>query len=300
MEQEDRIGQLKDFAKEMSETMYHMFIEWYLTFHRPMTECEIMAMNMYKMMIWKAKTILLLSDGIEILPTQKDIIYNPSNMYPVLRSMFEMLFLFRCVYASSKNDLERELLLKLWKIRGNDNIILIPNSELDEELRNKKESAKQENKILRTDILGLANELSLSPAITDSILKNAYIVSPTLKGYMFEHCDECDTITAFRELNFSDNALNTTLAGASYRYSQFSAHSHPSFLGVKSFENTYYEHEEKLETKKILEHTIHFLYLFIKDFCEYKEGYRHIYEERGNRIEEIVNQLDETVATAEL
>ena len=55
MEQEDRIGQLKDFAKEMSETMYHMFIEWYLTFHRPMTECEIMAMNMYKMMIWKAK-----------------------------------------------------------------------------------------------------------------------------------------------------------------------------------------------------------------------------------------------------
>ena len=138
MEQEDRIGQLKDFAKEMSETMYHMFIEWYLTFHRPMTECEIMAMNMYKMMIWKAKTILLLSDGIEILPTQKDIIYNPSNMYPVLRSMFEMLFLFRCVYASSKNDLERELLLKLWKIRGNDNIILIPNSELDEELRNKK------------------------------------------------------------------------------------------------------------------------------------------------------------------
>ena len=300
MEQEDRIGQLKDFAKEMSETMYHMFIEWYLTFHRPMTECEIMAMNMYKMMIWKAKTILLLSDGIEILPTQKDIIYNPSNMYPVLRSMFEMLFLFRCVYASSKNDLERELLLKLWKIRGNDNIILIPNSELDEELRNKKESAKQENKILRTDILGLANELSLSPAITDSILKNDYIVSPTLKGYMFEHCDECDTITAFRELNFSDNALNTTLAGASYRYSQFSAHSHPSFLGVKSFENTYYEHEEKLETKKILEHTIHFLYLFIKDFCEYKEEYRHIYEERGNRIEDIVNQLDETVATAEL
>lgn len=284
----------------MSETMYHMFIEWYLTFHRPMTECEIMAMNMYKMMIWKAKTILLLSDGIEILPTQKDIIYNPSNMYPVLRSMFEMLFLFRCVYASSKNDLERELLLKLWKIRGNDNIILIPNSELDEELRNKKESAKQENKILRTDILGLANELSLSPAITDSILKNAYIVSPTLKGYMFEHCDECDTITAFRELNFSDNALNTTLAGASYRYSQFSAHSHPSFLGVKSFENTYYEYEEKLETKKILEHTIHFLYLFIKDFCEYKEEYRHIYEERGNRIEDIVNQLDETVATAEL
>lgn len=300
MGQEDRIGQLKDFAKEMSEIMYHMFIEWYLTFHRPMTECEIMAMNMYKMMIWKAKTILLLSDGIEILPTQKDIIYNSSNMYPVLRSMFEMLFLFRCVYASSKNDLERGLLLKLWKIRGNDNIILIPNSELDEELRNKKESAKQENKILRTDILGLANELSLSPAITDSILKNAYIVSPTLKGYMFEHCDECDTITAFRELNFSDNALNTTLAGASYRYSQFSAHSHPSFLGVKSFENTYYEHEEKLETKKILEHTIHFLYLFIKDFCEYKEEYRHIYEERGNRIEDIVNQLDETVATAEL
>lgn len=299
MEQEDRIGQLKDYVKEMSETMYHMFIEWYLTFHRPMTECEIMSMNMYKMMIWKAKTILLLSDGIEILPTQKDIIYNPSNMYPVLRSMFEMLLLFRCIYASSKNDLERELLLKLWKIRGNDNLIVIPNSELDEELRSKKESAKQENKILRTDILGLANELSLSPAITDSILKNTYIVSPTLKGYMFEHCANCDKITVFRELNFSDNAMNTALAGASCRYSQFSAHSHPSFLGVKSFEDTYYKHEEKRETMKILGNTVHFLHLFIKDFCEYREEYRHIYEERGNRIEEIVQQVNETATATE-
>lgn len=299
MEQEDRISQLKPLVKEMSETMYHIYMGWYQTFHRPMTECEIMAMNMYKMMIWKAKTILLLSDGIEILPTQKDIVDNPSNMYPVLRSMFEMLLIFRCIYASSKNDQERELLLKLWKIRGNNNLILIPNNELDEELRNKKESAKQENITLRTDVLSLVNDLSLSPIIKDSILKNVYNVSPTLKGFMFEHCANCDTITAFRELNFSDNAMNTALAGVSYRYTQLSAHSHPSFIGVKNFEDSYYRHEENVATKTILEHTIHFLHLFMKEFCLYKEEYRHIYEERGSRIEEIVNQLDETAAMTE-
>jgi len=38
----------------------------------------------------------------------------------------------------------------------------------------------------------------------------------------------------------------------------------------------------------------------VKDFCEYKEEYRHIYDEKGCRIEDIVNQLDETAATAEL
>ena len=84
MSNENKMEQLKSIVKEMSETMFHIYIDWFLTFRSPLTECEKMAINMYKMMVWKAKTILKLSDGIEILPTQKEIIANPSSMYPVL------------------------------------------------------------------------------------------------------------------------------------------------------------------------------------------------------------------------
>ena len=252
------------------------------------------------MMVWKAKTILLLSNGIEILPTQKEIIANPSNMYPVLRSMYEMLFLFRCIYISSRNDDERELLLKVWKIRGNNNLMQIPKDELDDELRNKKENAKQENKTLICDIHNLESKLSLSPSIIGSIELCINSSTPVLKGFKFEHCDNCDAIIDFRDMNFSDKEMNRDLSGTSYSYTQLSAQSHPSFIGVKDFADTYNKKEEIEATKQILKQTIHFLHLFVKDFCEYKEEYRHIYDEKGNRIEDIVNQLDETVATAEL
>ena len=231
---------------------------------------------------------------------QKEIIANPSNMYPVLRSMYEMLFLFRCIYVSSRNDDERELLLKVWKIRGNNNLMQVPKDELDDELRNKKENAKQENKTLISEIHNLESKLSLSPSIIGLIELCTNSSTPVLKGFKFEHCDNCDAIIDFRDMNFSDKEMNRDLSGTSYSYTLLSAQSHPSFIGVKDFADTYNKKEEIEATKKILEQTIHFLHLFVKDFCEYKEEYRHIYDEKGCGIEDIVNQLDETATTAEL
>lgn len=291
------MDQLKLLVKEMSETMLRICFDWHSKFRRPLTECEIMAINMYKMMVWKSKTILMLSNGIEILPTQKGIIDNPSSMYPVLRSMYEMLFLFRCIYASSRNDDERDLLMKIWKMRGNNNLKQIPKDELNDELRKKKEAAKQENKTLKREIHDLETKLSLSPSIIGSIELCINNDTPALKGFKFEHCDNCDTIINFCEMNFSDKEMNRGLADASYRYTQLSAQSHPSYIGVKSFEDTYYKKEEIEVTKKILVQTLKFLHLFISDFCRYKDDYRQVFEKKGSRIAEIMNQLKEIPMT---
>ena len=293
MSEENKIDQLRLLLKEMSEAMFHIYIDWFCTFSRPLTECEIMATNIYRMMVWKAKTILLLSNGIEILPTQKEIIVNPSNMYPVLRSMYEMLFLFRCIYVSSRNDDERELLLKIWKIRGNNNLKQIPKDELDDELRNKKENAKQENKMLISDIHNLESKLSLSPSIIGAIELCINNSTPALKGFKFEHCDNCDAIIDFCEMNFSDKEMNRDLSGASYSYTQLSAQSHPSFIGVKDFADTYNKKEEIEATKKILEQTLRFLHFFMNDFCLYKEDYRQVCEEPESRIAEIIDKFEE-------
>ncbi len=293
MSEENKIDQLRLLLKVMSEAMFHIYIDWFCTFSRPLTECEIMATNIYRMIVWKAKTILLLSNGIEILPTQKEIIANPSNMYPVLRSMYEMLFLFRCIYVSSRNDDERELLLKIWEIRGNNNLKQIPKDELDDELRNKKENAKQENKTLISDIHNLESKLSLSPSIIGAIELCINNSTPALKGFKFEHCDNCDAIIDFCEMNFSDKEMNRDLAGASYSYTQLSAQSHPSFIGVKDFADTYNKREEIDATKRILEQTLRFLHLFINDFCLYKDDYRQICKEPDSKISEIIGKLKE-------
>lgn len=209
------IEDLRQAVDWLSKFMFDIYVEWYASLRSPLIESERMAINMYRMMIFKAKSIWQMSQGIVIIPTQKGLIPDPSTIYPVLRSMYELLFLFRCIFVSSRNDLERELLFDLWKIRGYNNLIRIPDKELNKEYQDEKESAKVENKTLRIKIRELFDKLALSPSIIDTIENSMNNNTPALKGFMFEHCKHCDNITAFRSLDFSDSTMGIELSSAS-------------------------------------------------------------------------------------
>ena len=202
MKKTNSTNQLRRTLSEMSAIMYKIYVDWFVS-ERPVTENEHIACNMYRMMIFKAKSIWLMSKGIIIVRTQKGIIPDPSTMYPVLRSMYEMLFLLRCMFVSSRNDKERELLLNLWKIKGNNNLIQILDELLDEESLNKRELASEENEIARREIREQMEKISLPRSAISNI---EHIISPdkdspTLKGFIFNHYEHGDNITAFRALD---------------------------------------------------------------------------------------------------
>ena len=102
MKRETTIKGLRRSLSEMSTVMYKIYVEWKVSQRKALTETEHIAENMYRMMIFKAKSIGLMCKGIVIVRTQKGIIPDPSTMYSVLRSLYELLFLFRCMFASSK------------------------------------------------------------------------------------------------------------------------------------------------------------------------------------------------------
>ena len=294
MDKTKTIEDLRHAIDEMSIIMYNIYVEWKVSQSVPLTESERMAENMYRMMIFKAKSIGLMSQGVVITPTQKGIIPDLSTIYPVLRSMYELLFLFRCLFVSSRNDLERELLLNLWKIRGYNNLIRIPDKELNKEYKDEKEFAKVENKTLRIKIRELFDKLALSPSVIDTIENSMNNNTPALKGFMFEHCKHCDNITAFRSLDFSDSAMGIELSGSSYIYSYYSAHSHPSFIGVKHFEEMYYDRDGYLFMKEILEGTCIYLGRFMTDFCKYKDSYHSFYNQEESHINNVLNRIIQT------
>lgn len=287
------IEQLRNSVDELATIMYDIFVDWKVYQKYPLTDNELMAENMYRMMIFKAKSICLMSNGIVITPKQKGIIPDPSTMYPVLRSMYEAIFLFRCIFISSKNDTERELLFNLWKIRGNNNLIQIPDEDLDKETRSIKKSKKTENKTLRKEIRELMKRLSLSPTIIDDIENCMNNSSPTLKGFTFEHCEHCNCITAFHDLNFSDRKMSSVLSDISYIYTHYSAHSHPSYIGVKHFEEMYYSNGEDNFMREILEGTLIYICRFMNDFCNYKETYRTFYDQRRSDIDAVLIAFSE-------
>lgn len=286
------IKQLRRSISEMSAIMYKIYVEWWVS-EKPVTESEHIACNMYRMMIFKAKSIWLMSKGIIIVRTQKGIIPDPSTMYPVLRSMYELLFLFRCMFASSKNDKERAILLNLWKIKGNHNLTQMSDEDLNEESINRKQTANTENEMLRSEIAGQMTELNLAPSITKNIDDIIDRNRPALKGFEFNHCEHGENITAFQTLPFSDEDMGAVLSGDCYIYSHYSAHSHPSYLGVKHFEEMYENNEEDKYVKEILEHACKYLGRFMKEFCEYKDSYRPFYEAKENRINILMRRLSQ-------
>lgn len=289
MDNTNSIKQLRRSLSEMSAIMYKIYVDWFVS-EKPVTESDHIACNMYRMMIFKAKSIWLMSKGIIIVRTQKGIIPDPSTMYPVLRSMYELLFLFRCMFASSRNGKERELLLNLWKIKGNHNLTQIPNELLDGESINKKETASNENELLESEMAERMTELNLRQSIINKIDGLISPEIPLLKGFMFEHREHNDIITAFRALAFSDNNMGEELSGKQYIYSHYSAHSHPSYLGVKHFEEMYPNKEEVKYVQEVLAHACKYLDRFMKEFCEYKDSYRPFYGEKERRINTLMRQ----------
>lgn len=281
---------LRRSLSEISAIMYKIYVKWWIS-EKPKTENEHIAINMYRMMIFKAKSIWLMSKGIIIIRTQKGIIPDPSTMFPVLRSMYELLFLFRCIFVSSKNDKERELLLNLWKIKGNNNLTQIPDEMLDEVSIHKRELASEENEMLRREIMEQIAELNLPQSIISNIECLIGPDIPILKGFMFKHCEHSDSITDFCMKNFSDKDVGAELSGDRFIYSHYSAHSHPSYLGVKHFEEMYRNEEEDKYVLEVLTHTCIYLARFMKAFCEYKDSYRPFYEEKENRINRLLNNL---------
>ena len=294
MDKTESIKLLRRSLSEMSAIMYKIYVDWFVS-EKPVTESEYIACNMYRMMLFKAKSIWLMSKGIIIVQTQKAIIPDPSTMYPVLRSMYELLFLFRCMFVSSRNDKERELLLNLWKIKGNNNLTQIPNDLLDEHSINTRDTASEENEKARREIRERIAELTMPQSAKNKIenIIDPNNIFPTLKGFMLEHCEQSGNITEFCALAFSDNNMGGELSNNRYIYTHYSAYSHPSYLGVKHFEEMYYNKEEDKYVKEILGHACKYLVRFMKEFCEHKDSYRPFYEEKENRINKLLNRISQ-------
>lgn len=147
----------------------------------------------------------------------------------------------------------------------------------------------------RRKIRGCIEKLILPQSV---VLAIEHIVKPEndsakLMGFLFKHCEQSDSITSFCALAFSDNNIGEELSGNPYIYSHYSAHSHPSYLGVKHFEEMYPNKEEDKYVKEILAHACKYLGHFMEYFCEYKDSYRPFYVEKEIRIKRLLSRISQ-------
>ena len=124
------------------------------------SESDSIAQCMLQMIYLKARTLLQMSKGVQIDYNTQSSIVDYSSMQPVLRSMYEMCFIYNNIYSMTDNEHERIILLNIWKIRGYNSRQRISNPK--EPYKTQQEKEKRQIEKLRKEIWEKAESLSFS------------------------------------------------------------------------------------------------------------------------------------------
>lgn len=188
-----------------------------------------------QMICLKTNTILKMTEGISLVKGTNRIV-DFSSILPVIRSAYELCFMFRNIFISTETKEELDILLSIWKIRGlscRQNFRDIPVGLLEKGQKEKEEIDK-----LRNDIIGVIARLDISEKARNDINGILRYEGDNIKGFVF--VKENGKIIEIRNIHFVDGLqilpqFQNTLA----LYKWTSMHAHASYLSVLQFGQAY-------------------------------------------------------------
>lgn len=220
------------------------------------------------MMVLRALSLLKLFEGVKIPSCEDDfLVVDTESSFTLLRGIYEQTIVFRNLFVYPENDVERMILLNLWKIKGLLNRQNLDN--LPQEYNGKVNREAHEIAILKQEINSLPEQVinqSGIKAIKQSLNRNNGR-DTLFAGYMFKK--DGAVITGGDSISFTKapkdflhcEELNVVL------YRLLSLHSHPSYISVLQF-------QEVKPTSVYWEYAILLLKglrlmidIFISDFC---------------------------------
>lgn len=251
------------------------------------TESKAIKQCLLQMASVKAKSILQNSDGILLIGNAH--ILDISSLFAILRSMYELFFIFHNIYITQENENEREIILSIWEIRGLNNRQYTPmiNDKYNDQKENEKKDIDELKKKCRS-ILDKMNPTDKVKKEFEGILNSK---SSDIKGYKFEKSN--GTIIDIKDIRMSDGykeLSNFTNAHALYKLT--SLHIHPSYISVLNFGQTYNDKTDKEQLSTILTCTYFLLSNMVYDFCTSSDEAHNLFLEIDpdtlNNIESIL------------
>lgn len=106
-----------------------------------------------------------------------------SSILPIIKSAYELCFIFHNIFTSTETSDELEILLFIWKIRGftcHQDIDKIPNEFLA------KQKAKKEKDVPIKGINEMVSKLKVSSRAKENLYGILCYKGDNLKGYIFE------------------------------------------------------------------------------------------------------------------
>ena len=251
MDFHEQNGLLKSCLGTICDGLFHLYYQWRITIDsKNVSESDAIAQCILQMVVCKIRTLLVMCEGINVRSEKETVrILDIPSMLSVLRSLYEMVFVFHNIYAEQETEEEQNIVLYLWEIRGlnnRQNLPIVPSS-----FKRKEEDEKKQIEDLKRNIERIAVNLNLSDELKGQLTKVMTSKSVDIKGYRFKKDCESNRIIAFESYRYEDSAEALLRTNApTYRF--LSIHGHPSYLGVLQFGQLFANNTDKEFLRTIL------------------------------------------------
>lgn len=247
---DEQINIIGNCLRTVCDGLFHLFCIWRNSKEKQnVLESEAIAQCILQMVVCKIRTLLVMCDGINVKPENNTIrILDIPSLLSVLRSLYEMVFVFHNIYAEQATKRERDIFLYIWEIRGlnnRQNLPIVPISYKKKENNEKRQIDDMKHKIGM-----IAKELNLPDEISEQLNNVVSSKSVDIKGYRFKK-DYKNRIIAFESYRYEEGA-EALLGTDAPTYRFLSIHSHPSYLGVLQFGQMFNSNVDRNFLKTIL------------------------------------------------
>ena len=273
MSKDELLNIMRKEVEHGCKIMFNLSYNWRLKYKNT-NEKENFAFYMFQQQLANIKSILELSMGIDIYPGQtENKVIEPTSIISVVRSVYERMFIFHCIYVLPETREEQDIFFYIWLIKGLKNR---QNIEATEQYKEKqlKEKEEIENEIEKIQIR--TNSLNIKRKAKEKILKIANDKDLTPKGYKFIK-NSNNKIVGIKKISLS--GASNELFGKNFPpiYRFFSMHTHPSYLGTLQFSQLFDGKEDKSFMLILLKSIALFQGKIIHDFVSTIEGAKEIY-----------------------
>lgn len=285
-----QIAIMRSGLETVCDGLFHLYYGWRRSKEKEdVPESDAIAQCILQMVVCKIRTLLIMCDGINVRPEKDTIrILDIPSLISVLRSLYEMVFVFHNIYAEQETKEERDVILYIWEIRGlnnRQNLPIVPIS-----FRKKEDVEKKQIEDLRNKIEKIAVNLTMSDEIRGQLAKVVSSKSVDIKGYRFKKDCENSRIIAFESYRYEEGA-ETLLRTDAPTYRFLSIHGHPSYLGVLQFGQMFNSETDKKILRTILTCACKLASTIAMDFREHIDDADDVFSQLNENEKEYIKTL---------
>ena len=264
---DEQIKIMGNCLKIVCDGLFHLYYGWRRSKEKEdVPESDAIAQCILQMVVCRIRTLLIMCDGINVRPEKDTIrILDIPSLISVLRSLYEMVFVFHNIYAEQETKEERDIVLYIREIRGLNNRQNMPIVPLS--FKEKEEEEKKQIEDLKSSIKTVE-----------------------IKGYRFKKDGENKRIIAFKDYRYEEGA-ETLLRTDAPTYRFLSIHGHPSYLGVLQFGQMFNSETDKNFLRTILTCACKLASTIAIDYREHIDGADDVFSQLNENEKEYIRIL---------